>query len=310
MKAAAGVRQRAFPARRRPQRPAQRRERRLATATLATAILATVLASGCSGTGPQLASVSPATQATAGAGGANSPGGLTLAPSPEEIAASGPSTPLNPFSDLTETAIGGREVIANPTLAEVLESATPLLPEMSFGRPDAPVVIVKYASLTCPYCRQFHADVFPRLKRTYIDTGKVRFILREFPIGRQSGQATVALRCAPAARYLDLYAAFLSQQGRWVSQEVRIDPIADVVRSFGLTRAAYDACRADPKLVEGLKLVKDRGRKLGIIGTPNFFIGNKLVKKALDWPALEAEVEKQLGGSSATAAVAGARGAQ
>lgn len=267
--------------------------------SLLTAVLFAAVAAGCSGAATPSLSTAGAPGKAVGASD-----GLTLAQSPEEVATSGSSTPLNPFSDLTATATGGREVIANPTLAEVLEPATPLLPEMSFGRPDAPVVLIKYASLTCPYCRQFHAEVFPRLKREYIDTGKVRFILREFPIGRQSGQATVALRCAAPEKYLELYGKFLTQQARWVSQEVRIDPIATVAAESGLSRSAYDACRADPKLVEGLKLVKDRGRKLGIIGTPNFFIGNKLVKKALDWPHLQAEIEPLLSGRGPVASTA------
>ena len=72
------------------------------------------------------------------------------------------------------------------------------LPEMALGAPDAPVTIIQYASMTCPYCRKFQMEAFPVLKREYIDTGKVRYILRaEFPIGKQSGLATVALRCAP-----------------------------------------------------------------------------------------------------------------
>ena len=93
------------------------------------------------------------------------------------------------------------------------------LPEMALGRADAPVTIVQYASMTCPYCRQFQRETFPVLKREYIDTGKVRYILREFPIGHQSGLATIALRCAPpeqvfrALRQADGPAAVLGQPG-------------------------------------------------------------------------------------------------
>ena len=266
---------------------------RVVTAALA----AMTLLAACSGTGPTLPSTSSGLSAT------NAPGSVSLAPSPEDVAASGPTSPPNPFADVSSTPVGGREVIANPTLAEILETASPL-PEMAWGQSSAPVTVVKYASLTCPYCSQFHADVFPRLKREYIDTGKVRFILREFPIGRTSGQASVALRCAKPEKYLDLYGRYLSSQPKWVSQEVRLDAVHAIAADVGLTRAQFDACRQDPKLVENLKLIKDRGRKLGIIGTPNFFIGTKLIKKALDWAALQAEIEQQLrsGGAVATAA--------
>ncbi|MBX9926830.1 MAG: DsbA family protein, partial [Hyphomicrobiaceae bacterium] len=183
--------------------------RAIRSAALAAASLAACVAiSGCSGSGPTLTTGATVSSAGVKAGG----DGLAVPLTPEEIAAQGSTVPPNPFADITTTAVGGREVIANPTLADVLEPATPYLPEMSFGKPDAPVVLVKYMSLTCPYCRQFHAEVYPKLKSEYIDTGKVRFVLREFPIGRTSGQATVALRCAAPEKYLDLYGRYLNQQ--------------------------------------------------------------------------------------------------
>ena len=76
-----------------------------------------------------------------------------------------------------------------------------------------PVTVIKYASLTCPYCRRFHLETFPQFKREYVDSGKVRFVIREFPIGKSSGTATIALRCAGPDKYLDLYGKFLSRGG-------------------------------------------------------------------------------------------------
>ena len=173
------------------------------------------------------------------------------------------------------------------------------LPEMALGKPNAPVTIVQYASLTCPHCKAFHATTFPQFKREYIDTGKVRYILREFPIGMQSGNATIALRCAPAGKYFELYGKFMEQQSSWVSQEVRLDPIFAVAKQVGLTRAQFDACYQNQGLIEALKAIKDRGRTLGIIGTPNFFIGNKLVKKELTIADIRAEVDPLLTGAVA-----------
>ena len=150
------------------------------------ALLLAALVAGCSGEGLPSLSL-PTSQATAPASTASLPGGTTA------------DTPgYNPFSEAPPAAVGRREVIANPSLDEVLKAGE--LPEMALGRADAPVTIVQYASMTCPYCRQFQRDTFPVLKREYIDTGKVRYILREFPIGHQSGVATIALRCAPAGQ--------------------------------------------------------------------------------------------------------------
>ena len=204
----------------------------------------------------------------------------------------------SPFADPPATAFGGREVIEKPTIADVMAPSP--LPEMSWGRQDAPVTIVQYASLTCPHCRNFHKVTYPELKRRFIDTGKVRYILREFPIGKTSGNATIALRCAPPDKYLELYGKFMEQQPQWVSLEVRLDAIFAVARQVGMTRAQFDACLQNQGMIENLKWVKDRGRKLGIVGTPNFFIGDKLVKKELTIAEIADYVEQ--GGTPTAAA--------
>jgi protein-disulfide isomerase len=198
---------------------------------------------------------------------------------PVGTTASTPVKSFDPFSNASSTDRPIREIIQNPSLAEVMRPGP--LPEFSIGRENAPVTVIKYASLTCPFCKRFQADVFPVLKREYIDTGKVRFMIREFPIGKASGMATIALRCAPMARYLDLYGRYLAQQAQWVSQEVRIEPILKVAQGVGLTAEQFDSCRQNQGMIAALNQVKDRGRELGVIGTPNFFINGRLIKKAL-----------------------------
>lgn len=240
------------------------------------------------------------------------PGGLTTDQGPEAAGAPYPtaettapttsSDGFNPYAEQPSASAGARQVIANPTVAEIMQVGT--LPDMVFGKPDAPVTIVQYASLTCRYCKAFHHDVFPQLKRAYIDTGKVRYILREFPIGHTSGVATIALRCAKPEKYLELYGKFLDQQASWVSQEVRLDPIFKVAAQVGMTRQQFDACRENQSMIEGLKWVKDRGRTLGIIGTPNFFVDGKLVKKVLTLDEIRAMVEQH--GAAGPTAAAGA----
>jgi protein-disulfide isomerase len=206
-------------------------------------------------------------------------GVLSAEPASGAVQAATSPAPFNPFSDGSATEIKRRHVIENPTTAQVMQPGP--LPEMSLGRADAPVTIIKYASMTCPYCRQFQTETFPILKREYIDTGKVRYILREFPIGFQSGAATIALRCAPEDKYFEVYDKLMRQQKRWVSQEVRRDPIFQVVRQVGMTRARFDECFADKALSESLNQVKERGRTLGVIGTPNYFVDGRLYKRRL-----------------------------
>jgi protein-disulfide isomerase len=236
--------------------------------SLAAAVLLTGWLAGC---GSTLPSLSPATASIS-----SDSNGLGAYPT----TSSGKSDDMpSPFSYPSDTASSGRQVIDKPTIADIMAPSP--LPEMSWGRPDAPVTIVQYMSLTCPHCRNFHLTVYPELKRRFIDTGKVRYILREFPIGKSSGNATIALRCAPPDKYLELYGKFMAQQPSWVSLQVRLDAIYAVAKQVGMTRPQFDACLQNQDMIAKLKWVKDRGRKLGIIGTPNFFIGTKLIKKEL-----------------------------
>lgn len=217
-----------------------------------------------------------------------------------EAGASADQPEFNPFGDPHPGYRPARKVIENPSMTEVMQPGP--LPEMSIGRADAPVTIIKYASLTCPYCRKFHLETFPQLKREYIDTGKVRFILREFPIGFQSGAATIALRCAPPERYFELYGKFLAQQARWVSQEVRHDPIFKVAAQVGMTREQFDACFKNQGMIDALNQIKERGRTLGVIGTPNFFINGRLVKSVIGMAEIREMVEPVLAGKSVASA--------
>ena len=222
-----------------------------------------------------------------------------------EIPAEGGKSFSSPFSDSAAQPLGGREVMKNPTIADVMAPSSSL-PEMTLGRADAPVTIIKYASMTCPYCARFQKEVFPELKRQYIDTGKVRFIIREFPIGFQSGAATIALRCADPAKQFALYDKLMAQQASWVSMEVRSEPIFKVASQIGMTRARFDECRTDKAMIGELNKVKERGRSLGVIGTPNFFINGRLIKSVLTLADVKAIIDPIIagGGASAEAPVA------
>lgn len=175
-----------------------------------------------------------------------------------------------------------------PKLKDLMKAGP--LGDKSLGRADAPVTMIKYASLTCPYCREFHIKTFPQFKSRYIDTGKVRFILREFPIGHTSGAATIVMRCGGqqnTERYFALYHQFMVHQKQWVSLKIRHDAIYKVAAKTGLSKVEFDSCKENQKIVEGLQWVKQRGRKLGVSGTPTFFINGKKYRSVLTLKQIE-----------------------
>jgi protein-disulfide isomerase len=149
------------------------------------------------------------------------------------------------------------------------------LGERALGNPNAPVTVIEYASLTCPHCAHFQRDIFPRVKKEFIDTGKIRFIVREFPIGHTSGTAAIVNRCAPADKYFAMFNDFLLLQPEWVSLEIRPDAIYAVAKRSGMARDTFDKCLTNQTIIDGLTEVKQRGRQFGVIGTPTFFANGR-----------------------------------
>lgn len=178
-----------------------------------------------------------------------------------------------------------------PLKEQILEPGP--LGEREYGNPNAPVTIIEYVSLTCPHCRNYHAKVFPQVKRQYVDTGKVRYIIREFPIGRTAGTAAIVTRCVPKNKHLYMTEAFLSRQREWVSQEVRPDAIYSVAKSSGMSRAEFDKCLTNQGIIDGLTEVKQRGRKYGVIGTPSLFINGQKLQGEVTFEEVKALIQPQ-----------------
>ena len=164
--------------------------------------------------------------------------------------------------------------------AELMETGT--LPEQSLGKDDAPVTVIEYASMTCGHCAAFHTNTYPEFKKRYVDTGKVRYILREFPLDQRAAGAFMLARCAGKDKYFPLVEVFFERQQNWAFVQNPIPPMLAIAQQAGFTKQTFEACLSDQKLLDGIEWVRARGsEKFRVDSTPTFFINGKIFKGAL-----------------------------
>ena len=156
------------------------------------------------------------------------------------------------------------------------------LPDIIVGKPDAPYTIVEYASMTCPHCADFQTEVFPQIKTKYIDTGKARYMLREFPLDNLAAAAFMLARCAGDDRYYPMVDALFETQETWAAPGGDAkEKLLQIARQAGISKEQFDQCLADKDLFG--KIVKTREiahEKFQVDSTPSFFVNGKRLKNA------------------------------
>jgi protein-disulfide isomerase len=166
--------------------------------------------------------------------------------------------------------------------ARAQTSAPPLPGERSIGSPDAPVTVIEFHSLTCGNCARFHNDIFPRIKAEFVDTGLVRFVLRDFPLDRVALEAAVMIHCAGPERFEPLVSMVYAQKEAWAHSP---DPRAALRRYAGLAglgASALEACWSDPAFARAVVQMRlDAEREHGVSATPSFLIGGRLHRGVL-----------------------------
>jgi protein-disulfide isomerase len=194
----------------------------------------------------------------------------------------------------TDTAAAETPVGAEVSMADLLVPG-PLGDEVQ-GQADAPVTIVEYASMTCPHCSHFHETTYPEMKKKYIDTGKVRFIFREFPLDPLAAAAAMLARCAGKDKFFPLVDAFFTQQKDWVVQKP-LQPMFAIAKQAGFTQQSFDECLANQQLLNNLEEQRNRAaQKFNVNSTPTFFINGKTVRGALTPEELDKQIAPYLKG--------------
>jgi protein-disulfide isomerase len=156
------------------------------------------------------------------------------------------------------------------------------LNDIFMGNADAKVTIVEYASMTCPHCRSFHETTLPAIKEKYIDTGKARLVLREFPFDPRAAAAFMLARCAGDDKYYAMVGTLFAQQDGWSRVDDAKAALLQLSKLAGFTQDSFDKCLTNQQLLNDVNEVRERGAKdFGVESTPTFFINGKKYPGAL-----------------------------
>ena len=176
----------------------------------------------------------------------------------------------------------GKALSANVPVADLMKPDA--MPDLALGSDKAPVTIIEYASMTCPHCAHFQETTFPELKKRYIDTGKVRYILRDFPLDSLAGAAFVLAHCAANGdkdKYYSMVDTLFAQQRTW-AVEKPVPPLMAIAKQAGLSEKDFDACLSNQKAWDDMESVRQRAMKeFKVESTPTFFVNGTQVTGAV-----------------------------
>jgi protein-disulfide isomerase len=202
------------------------------------------------------------------------------------------------FALAAALAGGGLELFQQGALAQTVAEAELMQPgplgEQVLGDDKAPVTIIEYASMTCPHCAHFALTTFPQIKEKYVDTGKVRFILREFPFDPVAAGAFMLARCAGKDKFFAVVDLLFRTQTTW-AVEKPLQPMLATVKQAGFTEDSFKACLANQKVLDGIEWVRNRGAdKFKVQSTPTFFINGQMTVGALSFEEMEKLIQALL----------------
>ena len=223
------------------------------------------------------------------------PAGLVVAAcsdSGEQAMAETPAAPAEPAAAPAAPAAAAPQSQGSVDMGDLLEEGA--LPDKVLGEADAPVTIVEYASMTCPHCAHFHETTLPELKTKYIDTGKARLILREFPFDPRAEAGFMLARCS-GDNYFPMVDVLFKQQRNWATVENAKEALLQISKLAGFSQESFEACLTDQKLLEDVRSVQKRGAdEFKVDSTPTFFINGNTYKGALTIEEMSAIIDGML----------------
>jgi protein-disulfide isomerase len=181
--------------------------------------------------------------------------------------------------------------LAAVDVAELLKP--PALGDMALGADEgAKVTLVEYASATCPHCATFHKEAWPKIKAEYVDTKKIRFIFREFPLNDAALAAFMIARAAPKESYFPLIGVFFDTLDTWAQNPA--DGLLNIAKQAGFSQQKFDETLKNEQLARGIMEIRDGGVKFGVEGTPTFFLNGEIFTGERTYEALKAAIDPLL----------------
>ena len=148
--------------------------------------------------------------------------------------------------------------------------------EIILGNPDAPITVIEYASMSCPHCASFHLNTLPIIKEEYIDTGKVKFVFRDYPFNLPALQASMIIRCVGESVYHKYINALFSMQKKWVKSKGSAEKLFEIMNNSGMSKEEFDICLNDKDMENKILSGQLEAQKqLSINTTPSFIINGK-----------------------------------
>ena len=173
------------------------------------------------------------------------------------------------------------------------------LPDMAIGPADAKVTVTEFASMTCPHCAAFNAEVFPKIKSAYIDTGKIRYIFREFPLDIKAAAGSMLARCIAkddAGKYFAVIDMLFKQQNDWVMKNTT-ETLTRIGKQAGLSQQQVEDCLKDQALLD--KIAADQkyaAEVLKVDSTPTFFVNGEKIKGETSFEEFQKKIDPLLKG--------------
>jgi protein-disulfide isomerase len=189
-------------------------------------------------------------------------------------------------------------LIADAMAQEASEVAKPVsLPDMALGPADAAVTVTEFASMTCPHCAAFNDNVFPKIKSEYIDSGKIRYVFREFPLDIKAAAGSMLGRCiakGDSAKYFAVIDMLFKQQSDWVMKNTT-ETLTRIGKQAGLSQQAVEDCLKDQALFD--KIMADQkyaNDVLKVNSTPTFFINGEMIKGETSFEEFDKRIKSLL----------------